>query len=406
MRSYQSALIVLDEMHHADRFALANMNVAVAILSMPMTQASDQVRLGVAVQSLRAALRVYRPDTHPWEWSSSQMNLANALQYLPSTHREENLQESVELYEEVLAHRSRRSDPVGVARVLANQANALAHLAVWDQRSRHTGSATCSPRPAISTPSPWSTVNSTRSTRPEETGRDRDRRSSGHLRDPGGSPRRRSARRRPPESDARIVADEYAAVDAHVSAVLHHLVVLLRSDDRGRSCCTKRWTIPRCSPLVKAGIVKPSLAMRAIQVLDGVRPYLTSHNGDVELVRIADGVAYVRLLGACQSNAARPPRRCATRWRRHCSSTCPRSGGARRAARRRAGGTPDHLHPAVVADLRQNRPLRPAGPWRRPSTPDRTPVCLDGWAGRAGSDCRCPDAAPTPSTMYAPRVCG
>lgn len=132
VRSYQSALIVLDEVHHADRFALANMNVAVAILSMPMTQASDQVRLGVAVQSLRAALRVYRPDTHPWEWSSSQMNLANALQYLPSTHREENLQESVELYEEVLAHRSRRSDPVGVARVLANQANALAHLAVWD----------------------------------------------------------------------------------------------------------------------------------------------------------------------------------------------------------------------------------------------------------------------------------
>ena len=132
VRSYQSALIVLDEEHHPDRFALANMNIAIAILAMPMTQASDQVRLGVAVQSLRAALRVYRPQTHPWEWSSSQMNLANALQYLPSKHREENLQEAVELYEEVLAHRSRRSDPLGFARVLANQANALAHLAVWD----------------------------------------------------------------------------------------------------------------------------------------------------------------------------------------------------------------------------------------------------------------------------------
>ena len=132
VRSYQSALIVLDEEHHPDRFALANMNIAIAILAMPMTQASDQVRLGVAVQSLRAALRVYRPQTHPWEWSSSQMNLANALQYLPSKHREENLQESVELYEEVLAHRSPRSDPAGYARVLANQANALAHLAVFD----------------------------------------------------------------------------------------------------------------------------------------------------------------------------------------------------------------------------------------------------------------------------------
>ena len=41
--------------------------------------------------------------------------------------------------------------------------------------------------------------------------------------------------------------------------------------------------------------------MRAVQVLDGVRPYLTSHGGDVELVRIDQGVAYVRLLGACQS---------------------------------------------------------------------------------------------------------
>jgi len=131
-RSYQSALMVLSEERHPERFALANMNNAIAILAMPMTQASDQVRLGVAVQSLRAALRVYRPETHAYEWSSSQMNLANALQYLPSKHREENLQEAVELYEEVLAFRSPRSDPMGYARVLANQANALAHLAVFD----------------------------------------------------------------------------------------------------------------------------------------------------------------------------------------------------------------------------------------------------------------------------------
>jgi hypothetical protein len=132
IRSYQSALVVLHEERDPERFALANMNVGIAILALPMTQASDQVRLGVAVQSLRAALRVYRPDTHGWQWSSSQMNLANALQYLPSTHREENLQEAVELYEAVLSVRSPRSDPLGYARVLANQANALAHLAVFD----------------------------------------------------------------------------------------------------------------------------------------------------------------------------------------------------------------------------------------------------------------------------------
>jgi tetratricopeptide (TPR) repeat protein len=132
IRSYQSALMVFTEDRDPERFAVANMHIGIAILTLPMTQTSDQVKLGVAVQSLRAALRVYRPDSHPWEWSSSQMNLANALQYLPSTHREENLQESVELYEEVLAHRSPRSDPAGYARVLANQANALAHLGVFD----------------------------------------------------------------------------------------------------------------------------------------------------------------------------------------------------------------------------------------------------------------------------------
>jgi tetratricopeptide (TPR) repeat protein len=128
VRSYQSALVVLGEDSDPERFATANMHIGIAYLSMPMSQASDQVRLGVAVQSLRAALRVFRPDTHPWEWSSTQLNLANALQYLPSTHRQENLEEAVAMYDEVLVHRSGRSDPAASARVLANQANALAHL--------------------------------------------------------------------------------------------------------------------------------------------------------------------------------------------------------------------------------------------------------------------------------------
>lgn len=131
-RLYQSALIVLSEAGHPDSFALANMNLALAILAMPMTQASDQVRLGVAVQSLRAALRVYGRTTHPSEWSAAQLNLANALQYLPSKHQEDNLAEAVTIYEDLLAFRSPDRDPAGYARVLANQANALAHLGVFD----------------------------------------------------------------------------------------------------------------------------------------------------------------------------------------------------------------------------------------------------------------------------------
>ena len=102
---------------------------------------------------------------------------------------------------------------------------------------------------------------------------------------------------------ARDAADELrAALDDHHAEVLRSIVTALRADDRGRELLYELVDDPEVhASLVKAGIVRPSLAMRALQVLDGVRPYLTSHNGDVELVRIDQGVAHVRLLGACQS---------------------------------------------------------------------------------------------------------
>ena len=87
--------------------------------------------------SLRAALRVFTPQTHPVAWASTQLNLANALQYLPSVHQESNLDEAVQLYEEVLQYRDPDRDPIGYARILANQGNALGHLGVFhDARER------------------------------------------------------------------------------------------------------------------------------------------------------------------------------------------------------------------------------------------------------------------------------
>lgn len=105
------------------------------------------------------------------------------------------------------------------------------------------------------------------------------------------------------EPDARRAAEDLvAAIEAHQAAALRSIVVRLRADSRGRELLYEAVDDAEVhAALVKAGIVKPSLAMRALQVLDGVRPYITSHGGDVELVRIADGVAHVRLLGACQS---------------------------------------------------------------------------------------------------------
>ena len=96
-------------------------------------EASGQLRLGVAAQSLRSALTVYTKEDHPEQWASVQLNLANSLVYTPSRHQADNLVEAVELYEAVLQSRDRDTDPVGRARVLANQGNALAHLGVFDQ---------------------------------------------------------------------------------------------------------------------------------------------------------------------------------------------------------------------------------------------------------------------------------
>jgi Fe-S cluster biogenesis protein NfuA/nitrite reductase/ring-hydroxylating ferredoxin subunit len=47
------------------------------------------------------------------------------------------------------------------------------------------------------------------------------------------------------------------------------------------------------------GIIRPDPLTPARAVLATVRPGLQSHGGDVELVDLADGIAYVRLSGAC-----------------------------------------------------------------------------------------------------------
>lgn len=103
------------------------------------------------------------------------------------------------------------------------------------------------------------------------------------------------------DPEARTAAEELvAAIEDHQAAVLRTMVVALRADERGRELLYELVDEPEVhAALVKAGIVRPTLAMRAVQVLEGVRPYITSHGGDVELVRIEEGVAYVRLLGAC-----------------------------------------------------------------------------------------------------------
>jgi tetratricopeptide (TPR) repeat protein len=132
IRAYQTALqngITVETT--PVRFAELQNNLGLAYLSMPQSEASNQLRTGIAIQSFRHALTSIDRGTHEELWARIQMNLANALQYAPSSHPEENLVRAIEIYEEVLGVRTRARDPIAYALVILNQANALAHLGMF-----------------------------------------------------------------------------------------------------------------------------------------------------------------------------------------------------------------------------------------------------------------------------------
>lgn len=116
---------------HPEWFGQIQNNLGLAYLATPTREASDQLRTAIAVQSFRHALGVYDRERQPDMWATVAMNLANALQYLPSSHPEENLIQAVEGYEQVLTVRTEARDPVAHATALLNQATALGHLGIF-----------------------------------------------------------------------------------------------------------------------------------------------------------------------------------------------------------------------------------------------------------------------------------
>ncbi|CAO5170597.1 hydrogenase maturation protease [Frankia sp. AiPs1] len=144
VEQYLAALRLVTVDSAPELFAAAQVNLATAYLAMPMTQASDQLRVGVAIGGLRTALTVYTPQTHPQRWANAQLNLANALVYAPSAHRRENLVEAAGRFAQVVAARDPRTDPIGRARALAGQGNALAHLGAVEQATNTLSEAQAS----------------------------------------------------------------------------------------------------------------------------------------------------------------------------------------------------------------------------------------------------------------------
>ncbi len=137
IHGYTEALRHLDETDNRALFARVHLNLGTAYLAAPVVSDADNLRVGIAIQSLRTAVRLLDEKDDAEEWASARLNLANALVYAPSTHQRDNLMEAVDLYEVVLRTRSPKKDALGRARVLSNQGNALAHLGLTgDARTR------------------------------------------------------------------------------------------------------------------------------------------------------------------------------------------------------------------------------------------------------------------------------
>ncbi|OBR98683.1 MULTISPECIES: NifU family protein [Mycobacteriaceae] len=103
------------------------------------------------------------------------------------------------------------------------------------------------------------------------------------------------------DDSSRAVADEVkAAVEAVHRAGLVTIVQRMRADDAARAVLFELVDDPVVHMLLSLHeIVRPDPVTHANRVLVEVRPQLQSHGGDVTLVRIEDGTAFVRLEGAC-----------------------------------------------------------------------------------------------------------
>jgi Fe-S cluster biogenesis protein NfuA len=105
------------------------------------------------------------------------------------------------------------------------------------------------------------------------------------------------------EGDKRDIALAYRqAIDALHAEALRRLVRTLRADPAAVPALREAATDEIVYAVLRHhGIVKPSLPERVEAALDGVRPLLAGHGGDVELVRVEPPAISIRFLGACDN---------------------------------------------------------------------------------------------------------
>ena len=103
------------------------------------------------------------------------------------------------------------------------------------------------------------------------------------------------------DENVRTAASELvrAVLDLH-AAGFAKVLELLSQSEAGRAirdACVRDELVG--SLLLLHGLHPDDLEARVRQALDGVRPYLNSHGGDVELLEIADGMVRLQMQGSC-----------------------------------------------------------------------------------------------------------
>jgi nitrite reductase/ring-hydroxylating ferredoxin subunit/Fe-S cluster biogenesis protein NfuA len=103
-----------------------------------------------------------------------------------------------------------------------------------------------------------------------------------------------------PEDARRKAMELKKAIEAFHEHGLRKLVRTFRETDAGKELLLKAVEDPAVyAMLFMHGIIKQDLFTRVAAVLEEVRPYMRSHGGDVELVKVEGETVYVRLQGAC-----------------------------------------------------------------------------------------------------------
>lgn len=105
----------------------------------------------------------------------------------------------------------------------------------------------------------------------------------------------------PLDEDIRRKAEKLVeSREAFLAAGVREMVKRLKTDPRSKPVLFELVDDPLVyAVLMELGIVKPDVTTRVARAMERVKPYVKSHGGDIELVKVEGDTAFVRLHGSC-----------------------------------------------------------------------------------------------------------